>query len=174
MTERFCPRCELRTHADRCPSDGEVTLLETLDERLAWQLRPGDVVDERYRVDGAVARGGFGAVYVATHTGTGQRVALKLLAREGNESSDELARFDREAKLTAALQHPNTIRVFDVGETVASVPCFAMEWLRGRTLQDVLKALEVDRQALSEDVVAAIAADVLRSLAHAHEQGGIH
>ena len=80
----------------------------------------GDVVAGRYRVESLLGRGGFGAVFRVTHTGTGQQCALKILAigdsddQEGEHSA--VRRFFAEARATASLKHINTVRVFDFGQ----------------------------------------------------------
>ena len=78
--------------------------------------RPGQLVADRYQLRDVIGQGGWSMVYDAIHVGTDQRVALKMLL-SGLPCGDERAeaRFSREARITANLRHPNTVRVFDFG-----------------------------------------------------------
>ena len=78
-------------------------------------LKLGSVLGGRYRVESILGHGGFGTVFEAIHVGTGQRVAVKALESSGEADETEVRRFFQEARITAQLQHPNTVRVFDFG-----------------------------------------------------------
>ncbi len=166
---RYCPKCGLHTDAEYCPDDGVTTVVRKRIEADKIAVVSGDVVAGRYRIQGLLGRGGFGAVYQAAHTGTQQLVALKMmLASHGDE--DEIRRFYREAQITASLRHPNTVRVFDVGQTDNGTLFIAMELLQGPTLEDVLR----DRRILPQSEAIRIAIPVLRSLGEAHSKGLVH
>ena len=138
----------------------------------------GDVIERRYKLERQLARGGFGVVWSARHLRTNQQVAIKLL--DGDRAAlrpGSVDRFLREARITAALRHPNTVRVFDVGGDDASRddPLYlVMEHLRGSTLEDVLFALSTRDIAMSEAAAIDIAMPVLGSLAEAHAAGLVH
>ncbi len=141
----------------------------------ALVVREGDLIAQRYRVTGILGRGGFGAVYSAEHTGTQQKVALKMLLSSGAGASDsETRRFYREAQVTANLKHPNTVRVFDVGETPAGALFIAMELLHGPTLESLLNSRFNAGQVLEESETIVIANGILRSLQEAHGQQLVH
>ena len=99
----------------------------------AGRVKPGTLVGDRYHVITEIGRGGFGAVFRARHTGTGQEVGLKVLTAGGGDDTP-VRRFFREARVTSALRHPNTIRVFDFGQEDDGLVYLAMELLRGRSV----------------------------------------
>src|SRR5260370_42694220 len=75
------------------------------------------IADGRYEIVGLLGEGGMGAVYQARQVTMDRMVALKLILPEIVRSPAAAARFHREMKLTAKIEHPNTIRVYDFGET---------------------------------------------------------
>ena len=81
------------------------------------KLAPGTVVAGRYRVEDLLGQGGFGAVYRCTQLNLDRPVALKMLLSEAIGNEEAFARFRREAELAQRLQHPNTVRLYDFGET---------------------------------------------------------
>ncbi len=129
----------------------------------------GRVLDGRYEIVRRLARGGMATVYLATDRRLTRTVAVKVM-HEGLGDDQEFARkFDREARSSARLSHPNIVSVFDQGLD-GGRPYIVMEYVEGRTLRSVIvneapltpaRALE-----LMEPVVAAVAA--------AHESGLIH
>ena len=123
----------------------------------------------RYEIVRLLGEGGMGAVYQARQVAMDRMVALKLILAELVRSPAAAARFHREMKLTARIEHPNTIRVYDFGETDGQL-FLTMELLRGRTLTDVLNQsgrLELPR-------IVRIATQVTRALAAAHSEGVVH
>lgn len=140
----------------------------------ALDYLPGDVVEGRYRTTGVLGRGGFGAVYAAEHLGTLQAVALKILT-SNDDDPHSVERFYREARITAALTHPNTVRVFDVGRDGDNGALFlAMELLRGPNLEQLMRRLVEENRAMTEAEAIEIAIPVLKSLAEAHAAGLVH
>src|ERR1051325_7319620 len=73
------------------------------------------VLDEKYRIDLQLGQGGMGAVYLATHLGTGRPVAVKVIAPQFMANEEFVERFKREAKAAGLLRHPNVINVTDFG-----------------------------------------------------------
>ena len=134
------------------------------------------IISGRHRIIGAIGRGGFGAVYGAEHTGTAQKVALKILALDptASDGDDVVKRFFKEAQVTANLKHPNTVRVFDVGQTDEGPLYIAMEMLQGASLEQILKRLAKSGQSMHEAQVLDIAIPVLKSLTEAHKVGLVH
>ena len=84
---------------------------------MSGQDLVGKVFVERYEVVELLGRGGMGAVYRARHVAMDSMVALKVLRREASSDMDSIERFYREARSASRLQHPNTIRVFDFGQS---------------------------------------------------------
>jgi len=134
------------------------------------RLIPGDVVGGRYRIDGVVGRGGFGAVYRATQQDTGREVALKVLLKNFTSSKVDAKRFRREAALVQKLRHPNVVQLLDFGTTEEGVSYIAFELLKGTPLSKLLKA----QGALPLYRAAQITRDILSALAAAHALGVIH
>ena len=100
-------------------------------------LKPGDTF-ERYTVDAAIGQGGMGCVYRAHDARLDRRVALKVISdgrRRG--AGGGRARLLREARAAAALDHPNAVAIFDVGE-IEGAPYIVMELVAGRTLRELI------------------------------------
>ncbi len=87
-----------------------------------------------YRIEHELGRGGMGAVYAAEQLASGRRVALKVLSHQ-LDSADARARFLREGRLAASINHPNSVYVFGT-EEIEGTPVIAMELIAGGTLQD--------------------------------------
>lgn len=130
-------------------------------------LRPGDLLDGRYQIEGRLGEGGVGVVYRALQIKLHRRVAVKLLQPESDESLRP--RFEREAVTLAALSHPNIVSVQDYGHT-RSKPFLVMELLQGRTLRELLDA----EGALAVPRALALTREVLLALAYAHDLGIVH
>ena len=170
---RLCPKCGKKSEEARCPDDGTATLVFAANPES--RLAEGTEVNGRYRIRNMIGQGGFGAVYRATNIATDQDMAIKLLAVSlDSDDSDVIQRFFAEAQVTASLKHPNTIRVFDFGQTEGGALYIAMELLSGRPLNDVLKRRAADGKVLTEDETIQIGVQVLRSLAEAHTAQLVH
>ncbi|MSP92328.1 MAG: serine/threonine protein kinase [Myxococcales bacterium] len=171
---RFCPHCGRRTLASACPDDAAQTVaLVRFDPRVL--LRPGDVVSGRYEIIDTIGKGGYGSIFGARHTATGQEIALKVMRSDfDGESDQQVRRFFREARVTAALQHPNTVRVFDVGQTPGGAFYIAMERLHGPSLEAVLQERLEAGNVMTEAETIDVIAPVLRSLQEAHAHGLVH
>ena len=122
-----------------------------------------------YAMGFAIAEGGMGVVRAADDLRTGRRVAVKELL--GDPSTLARQRFEREARITAQLQHPNIVPVYEVGQWPDGRPFFAMKLVGGRPLDEVADAaLDADaRLALVPRILPAVDA-----IAYAHENGIIH
>jgi tRNA A-37 threonylcarbamoyl transferase component Bud32 len=101
-------------------------------EDLLRAYAPGDLVDDRYRIVRALGEGGMGQVYEVEQVADGRRLALKLMRERG--SKDLLARFAREAHITAQLAHPHLVSIVDVDVTSEGVMFIVTELVRGRSL----------------------------------------
>jgi serine/threonine protein kinase/Tol biopolymer transport system component len=121
-----------------------------------------------YEVTGAIGAGGMGEVYRATDTKLGREVAIKALPGTLASDSDRLARFDREARLLAALNHPNIAVIYGLEEHDGT-QCIAMELIEGETLEDKLKA-----GPLPVEDALQIALQITLGLEAAHEKGVVH
>jgi serine/threonine-protein kinase len=95
----------------------------------------GDVIAGRYRLEKILGEGGMGAVYEATQLNLNRAVALKLMHAAVGAGTDAKARFEREARVSGALHHPNAVKIFDFGEDEDGRLYLVMEKLRGTTLR---------------------------------------
>jgi serine/threonine protein kinase len=129
----------------------------------------GRVLDEKFRIDALVGRGAMGAVYRATQLALKKRVAIKVMNPDRPADGAYAARFKREAKAAARMDHPNSLRVIDVGED-AGLLYIAMEYIEGKDLFQTLK----EEFPLSNDRIVNILSQVLAALAVAHEMGVVH
>jgi eukaryotic-like serine/threonine-protein kinase len=129
-------------------------------------LEVGTRFAERYEILAELARGGMGRVYRARHTGLAREVALKILAVD--LVGDYEARFSREARAVARLDHPGCVRILDHGRA-DGMQYIAMELLDGETLRAAL-----DRGRLAPAHAISITRQLLLALAHAHDSGVIH
>jgi serine/threonine protein kinase len=133
----------------------------------------GEVLDEKYRIEKLLGKGGMGAVYLATHLGTDRPVALKIIAPEFMRNDEFVERFKREARAAGRLRHPNVVDVTDFGfarhgrELVAYL---VMEYLDGCTLADVL----AEDARLPLEWVVDILEQVCSAVDEAHQQGIVH
>jgi serine/threonine protein kinase len=103
-------------------------------------LSPGSVFGN-YRIEREIGRGGMGIVYEAIHVLLEKRVALKVLPVRTQADAGHLERFFREARTAAGLHHTNIVPVFDVGQ-VAGTPYFAMQYIEGRGLDQILRIMQ--------------------------------
>ena len=109
-----------------------------------------------------LGRGGMGVVYVAIDSKLQRQVALKLLPVGLHRDQDRLHRFEREARLAAALSHPNIVTVFEIGEW-QSRPFIAAEFVPGETLAQLLT-----RGPLPMSDALKVSGQILAALGAAH------
>ncbi|MDP6943674.1 MAG: serine/threonine-protein kinase, partial [Myxococcota bacterium] len=117
-----------------------------------------------------VGRGGMGAVYKARQVHMGREVALKVIHRRLCQDEKQIQRFEQEARTSSKLNHPNNIRVFDYGTSEDGRLFMAMEFLKGKTLGQLIS----DEGTIHPARVAHIARQMFKSLAEAHELGLVH
>ena len=131
----------------------------------------GQVIGGRFRIVSVIARGGMGKVYRAEQSPLGRICALKVLSPkyEGDRDPEFHKRFFLEASTASKLTHPNTVTVFDYGQS-DDLYYIAMEYIEGRTLHRVLR----EEGPLAEARVIFIASQVCRSLREAHMLGVVH
>ncbi len=133
----------------------------------APRLEPGTAFGV-YLVEGALGAGGMGEVYRARDTRLGREVALKVLPRRFAADPVKHARFDREARLLASLNHPHIAAIYDVEEH-DGVVALVLELVEGPTLSDEIALGRVDL-----DRALVISAEIAQALAAAHARGIVH
>jgi DNA-binding response OmpR family regulator len=132
---------------------------------------PGTVLDGRYRLEGKIATGRYGAVYRATHLGMGRAVAVRVLKpAAGAITPESLARFRSEGVAAHRIKHPNAVLLLDFGMASADIPYLVTELLEGRTLAEELE----ERRVLTLDRCAQVLVPVCDVLAEAHAAGLVH
>jgi eukaryotic-like serine/threonine-protein kinase len=122
----------------------------------------------RYKVIGELARGGLGRVVMATDESLGRLVAIKQPIAA---TAERTARFEREARLTARLQHSGVVPVYDAGRWDDGQPFFVMKMVEGRSLTELIAGARTLDERLGLVVRVLAAAD---ALAYAHSRGVIH
>src|SRR5262245_52927914 len=168
-----------------CPDDGalrkEVESLLTDDgsdalrDRLLGELASA-LVDQDlsgrtlgpYRLESAIGAGGMGQVYRANDSRLHRTVAIKVLAPSLAHDPQFRARFDREAKAIAALNHPHILSLYDIGSS-DGIDYLVMEYVEGETL-----SARLERGALPFDQALTTAIQIAEALAAAHRQGIVH
>ncbi|GIG90087.1 Stk1 family PASTA domain-containing Ser/Thr kinase [Plantactinospora endophytica] len=132
------------------------------------------LIDGRYRIRGRVARGGMATVYTAIDERLDRTVAIKIIhPNQAQAAQVQLAgfleRFTDEAKTIARLTHPNVVAVYDQG-THGGLPYLVMEYVRGRTLREIL----AERKRLNPSEALAILEQMLAAIGAAHRSGLVH
>src|SRR5271165_4296537 len=135
------------------------------DARMA--LTPGTKLGP-YEIIAPLGAGGMGEVYRAKDTRLGRDVALKILPESFAREPDRLRRFEQEARAVAALNHPNILVVFDIGQHNGS-PFLVSELLEGESLRSVL-----DHGALPQRKAIEFGVQITQGLAAAHEREIVH
>jgi serine/threonine-protein kinase len=131
----------------------------------------GRLLADRFKITALIARGGMGKVYRAEQAPLGRACAVKVLNSNFSGQDPEFhKRFFLEASIGSKLSHPNTVTIFDYGQTADGIYFMAMEYLEGRTLRRAIK----QAGHLDEERAAHIARQVCRALREAHEHGVIH
>lgn len=124
---------------------------------------------DRYKVVAEIGRGGMARVYRAIDTILDRSVALKVLSPQLAGDPEFSARFRREGRIVAALQHPHIVTLFDVGQ-FDNIPYLAMDFIDGRSMYAVVR----ERKALPGEQVAIVIRAVASALDYAHSRGAIH
>src|SRR5262245_34148953 len=162
-----CPQCgkKFPSTVRMCPDDGSV-----LEHTLMTPSHAGQVLDGKYRLDALLAEGGMGAVYRATHVMLGKTVAIKLIRPEIVASPEIVRRFQREARAATALNHPNIVSVYDLGQTPDGTLYIAMEYIDGPSLKTLIQSGRPIPLTRSISILRQVAS----ALATAHKHNIVH
>ena len=123
----------------------------------------------QYKIISAIGKGGMGEVFLAQDTKLDRKVAIKFLNEEFSRDADKLNRFVQEAKAASALNHPNILTVYEIGEAEGK-NYIATEFIEGKTLREHLSANE----AMPLNQILKIGVQVSEALSAAHQAGIIH
>ena len=130
----------------------------------------GHTLNDRYRVEELIGKGGSGQVYKARDLTTDTQVALKIIRGVQADDPESVIRFEKEVAVSARLVNPHTVRVTEFGKTKEGYLFIAMDHLQGRSLATV-----IDEEApLSPRRSASIVIQTLDALAEAHRAGIVH
>ncbi len=124
----------------------------------------------KYLIHEEIGKGGMGQVFFAQHSLMCRPTALKVMHPDGADQSTALARFEREIKLSSTLTHPNTITIYDVGRTSGNSLYYAMEYLEGLDLQELVERFGPVEPARAVYILK----QACGSLAEAHYRDIIH
>ena len=157
-----------------------IEAVATVLERRSHTLAPGECLGT-YEITGFLGAGGMGRVYRARDTTLGRDVALKILPDVWLSDPGRQARFEREARVLASLNHPNIASIYGVHESPSGsglpLKALVLELVEGETLADHIAAHgapSTSRRGLPIDDVVKIASQVIDALEAAHERGIVH
>jgi formylglycine-generating enzyme required for sulfatase activity/predicted Ser/Thr protein kinase len=165
-----CPFCneEINALAKKCKHCNE-WLTTTPSVSLTGVDLVKQALGDRYEIQEEIGRGGMATVYKAVQKSLDRTVALKVVHQNLLHDTEFVARFHREAKLCASLNHPNIVHVYDEGE-VSGVHFMAMEYLEGQDLRQLIRS----RGKLTPEQTLQYLLPVAEALDYAHGEGLIH
>ena len=135
-------------------------------------MMPDSLAQGRYQLGQAIGHGGMAEVYMALDTRLGRTVAVKVMRADFANDQIFLSRFRREAHAVAQMNNPNIVSIYDSGEEdiptanggMERVPYLVMEYVKGQTLRDIIKA----NGALSQRDAEQVMLGVLSALDYSH------
>ncbi len=128
----------------------------------------GSILNNRYRLDKIIGEGGFAHVFLATDLELDRQVAVKVLEQDWTGDKELLARFRNEARVIAALDHPNILLIYDFG-VASGAPYLVMPYVSGGTFSDRMK-----QGPFTLDEVGFYLDQVGSALDYAHQRGIVH
>lgn len=130
----------------------------------------GLVIAEKYRVESLLGRGGMGSVYEGTHLLLERPIAIKVMDTGLSQDERAQARFLREAKAAARMEHPNAVTIHDFGVWQGDLAYIVMEYIRGNSLRDWLNK---NKKASPQQTIEWLS-QICSAVTTAHQQGIIH
>jgi serine/threonine-protein kinase len=132
-------------------------------------VRPGTILDGKYRIDGPIGQGGIGMVLMGTHLELGRRVAIRVLPKSHLGDSALVTRFMNEAQAAARLRSEHAVKVSDVGKAKGVGPYMVMELLEGEAVERAIRRRQFSVPEAVECILQACEA-----VAEAHGLGIVH
>ncbi len=184
----YCANCHTRHQSGACSTaslTGRVELpvavavaaraedgngMPTIDPSLPFESQLlGKTIANKYRIGEMIGEGGMAKVFKATQVGLDREVVIKIMQVLSSIESD-LKRFERECKVTAQINHPNVVSVFDFGTLDANRPYLVMEFIQGESLREYL-----DREvSMPLRQAAIVMIQICSGLGEAHNKGIVH
>ena len=174
----FCSRCgqPVETTVKYCPNCG-LDLTGVTQGAAATGAQPAaddgavvrDALKDEYELEKELGRGGMAIVYKARDKALEREVAIKVLPFSLSFDAEFVERFQREARTSAKLEHPNIIPIYRVGKS-GRVIYFVMKFIRGKPLSNVIEA----RGALPVPEIKRVLIEAGRALGYAHKHGIVH
>ncbi|MBN2724532.1 MAG: protein kinase [Deltaproteobacteria bacterium] len=166
-----CPSCGFsnKSSALVCISCGVVLPLNGVQKEKSDPLI-GKQIDNKYEIEEYIGEGGMGRVYRGKQRFLDKLVAIKILHANNLEDERAVAMFYREARLAAKLNHPNSITIYDFGQTEEGIIYMVMEYLRGVSLSSLMKK----ERSISVTRIASWIRQILLALEAAHRIGLVH
>lgn len=162
---RICPQCRsiFTGEGEFCTIDGTRLVDDAHDPLIGEHL-------DRYEFVERLGTGAMGVVYRVRHTELERDFAMKVLYGEFGANKSLVARFRREAKAMSKISHSNVVQVVDFGSTEHGLSFLVMEYIQGRTLEDLLE----ERQTLEPQHAAHLVRQVAAGLSEVHRLGFVH
>lgn len=139
--------------------------------------RPGDRLGH-YKLIAEHGRGGFGAVWRAEDSRLGRRIAIKRLSRQLSRSAESRRRFLNEARITARLEHPGIVPIYDISNQEEEAAYYAMKLVRGKTLAETIRDLYESPGDVKDEVrfrrLLSIFLQVCQTIRYCHDAGVLH
>ncbi len=136
-------------------------------------MQLGTVLSERYKVGERIGIGGMAAVYRAEDLQLGREVAIKIIHESLTGDDVFLEQFRNEAHAAANMSHPNIVMVHDIGHFDGR-SFMVMEYVEGRTLKDIVRENQSNKEFMSVDRMLTLAIQICRGLGYAHRSGLVH
>jgi serine/threonine-protein kinase len=143
---------------------------ESADPTTKYELRPGQVLDNRFLILETISRSGMATIFRATDQRTNETVALKVPLMQFESDSGFYSRFLREEEIGCRLNHPYILKFIPVEEGQRSRPYIVTEYLRGYTLSHLLNSV----RPIPEKDATKLAARICEALVYMHENGVVH
>jgi eukaryotic-like serine/threonine-protein kinase len=165
-SKKICVACKTEySHGEQtCPHDGTALTPIQLEGLI------GHVLGGRYEIEEKIGGGAMGEVYKAKHRLMKRQVAIKMMHPQTISGASALKRFQKEAEMASALNHPNILTVHDFGVSDDGSPYLVMNFLEGKSLTDLIE----NNGHLPVDRALHIFRQLCQGLGHAHEKGVIH